>query len=325
MILVAISAWNIERWIINKFGGIRLVFKTSLNDHDSFSKYAGYCEFFVIMFVSIATALRLLFFSDQIGDDRNLKVLTIAMISTAFVDLVYFTHIITYKHIGLVDNMSAEDFRKNYRSETGLNESKCNEKADEFWEKYQRNICMEKFQVWTGKVLAAINLGLIVCVITQVVHSAVKNRSKGGSLISATEAVYFGLAFSLAYFCYNFGNIYLSSLKAKWHFSKEKFEKSMIKVDRRKSMVGIVLEGDMSREIEMRPDIYQLAFTLCLKQDKLIKFTKEDEDGEKPILMPTYHQVLDVFVATLLCASSVVFCSVFVSIELINKNAAESE
>ena len=98
-----------------------MVFKTSLNDHDSFSKYAGYCEFFVIMFVSIATALRLLFFSDQIGDNRNLKVLTIAMISTAFVDLVYFTHIITYKHIGLVDNMSAEDFRKNYMSETGLN------------------------------------------------------------------------------------------------------------------------------------------------------------------------------------------------------------
>lgn len=84
-------------------------------------------------------------------------------------------------------------------------------------------------------------------------------------------------------------------------------------------MTGIIHEGDSGRELTMRPDIYEFAFTLCLKQEELILLTKDDDDNYHPQCLPLMSQLNEIFIASYLCAISVCFCAAFVCYESLTK------
>jgi len=41
--------------------------------------------------------------------------------------------------------------------------------------------------------------------------------------------------------------------------------------------LGYVIDKDKLRQIKMRKDIYELAYTLCLEQNELEEMTKDEE------------------------------------------------
>lgn len=88
--------------------------------------------------------------------------------------------------------------------------------------------------------------------------------------------------------------------------------------------VSIVYAEDGSRSLKFRPDIYQFAYSLCLKQEELEELSKPEPEGNeepKPRLhcIPLQSQVNEVIITAFICAASVLFVSIFIMKESLLK------
>lgn len=135
--------------------------------------------------------------------------------------------------------------------------------------------------------------------------------------INATFAILFGLSISLSYaiwFWFTKMHDLLNLINAIYS-NEDQFKKFILASTRE---LGFVIQEDKQRIITLRRDIYELAYALCLNQEELEEYTKDEpeEEGDEPPPklqnLPLQTQVNEVFIAAIICAVSVVYCSTFV-------------
>jgi hypothetical protein len=124
-------------------------------------------------------------------------------------------------------------------------------------------------------------------------------------------AIIVGLTASMAWAMGDFANYYFAALRSLSScFTQEENFKVFLKNEKE---IGICFENDPDRKITFRKDIYQLAYTLCLKQDEL----EEILEQKNLHCLPLQTQINEVFIAALICAASVIFCGTGTAVESI--------
>jgi hypothetical protein len=86
-----------------------------------------------------------------------------------------------------------------------------------------------------------------------------------------------------------------------------------------------VFKKDESRNVKLKKDIFQFAYSMCLNQKTLEELSipedEEDEDKRKPRLhcVPMKQETNEIIVAAFICAYSIFFISIMITIESLKK------